>query len=102
MTEHGLQASQVGSTLQQVCRETVSKNVRRKVLPQTDLLAVIFQQLPECLPRHWTTPVGQKQVLGIPSRRLFAAALDVCLDRLNSRPAHGDQPLLATFPDDPH
>ena len=43
MAEHGLQAAQVGSAFEQVSGKAMAEHVRCQILPQPDVLAVIFQ-----------------------------------------------------------
>src|SRR5579884_2866725 len=61
VTQHGLHASQVRSTLQQVGSEAVTNNVRRQLAGDACFPAISAQKLPETLPAQATAPACYEQ-----------------------------------------
>src|SRR5262245_21682354 len=64
VTEHRLDGAQVGAALDEVSRERVTQLVRRDVAgrePHAGAACVVAQRLPESLPRHRPTALGEEQ-----------------------------------------
>ena len=102
MAEHGLQAAQIGAAFQKVGGKAMPQHVRCQILPQSNVFPIIFQQLPERLPRHRAASIGQEQIPRVPTRRLLPTTLDIGLNGLHGGTAERDQPLLPPFADHPN
>jgi hypothetical protein len=60
VTQHALQAPEIRSAFQQMCGESMTKDVRRQIVKNSRLLPVARQQLPKGLPCHCPTAIGHK------------------------------------------
>ena len=60
--QHGLDASKIGASLEKVRRESVAKNVRRKVIENARLLSVQANAFPEALARDGPPARSHKKV----------------------------------------
>src|SRR5271165_5999191 len=62
VSQHGLQAAQVGTTLQEVGGETMAQDVGREPAENSGLAAVARQQFPKPLPCEAAAAGGYKEV----------------------------------------
>ena len=62
MAEHGLNGSEISTMYEQVCREGVTKCVRRYVAPHPGAPRIVIQADPEILPGHGGAAVAEEHV----------------------------------------
>ena len=93
MAEQGLNASQIGTVVEQMCGEAVTKLMRAKVRWQAGFSEVFFHGNPNGTCRKPAMRLIDKEGSGV-----HTGLVPVTRNRLKCGPSHGTNPLLRPFP----
>src|SRR5690349_20296294 len=99
MSQHHLDAAQIGPAFQQVGGEAVAQHVGRQAAEDAGLLPISRQEFPKTLASHRTAACGYEEVFARASLQKRGPALvAVLLDGGDGGGAYRDQALLVALP----